>query len=323
MSSFIKLVEQAPKNGVVDVKTYEAIRRALFEKLVFGIIRSQGMGDVLMCVPVVEALKRRNPASVIIFYSFPQYLPLLKRFDFIDKLGTLEEIDTSAIIVDLMGKVDFLPYCREAHRVELLADEAGIPRGEVNYHFSFSPTLEEMDWAYNLLHSHGISEKDKIIGIHLKSYANIRTWDGNWELIRTFLRRLSKKYKILLFEKDFVAVPKDIRSERVINLTGIPTIAQLVPLVAACSLLVCPDSGLMHLAGMLRIPFIALFGSIDPDFRIRYYPTGEAIWMKDDISCSPCWDWQITACKAPADRFKRCMLDITPEMVFDRVRRRL
>ena len=144
MPGFIKVVEQAHTNGAsVDIKTYESIKRALFGKLKFGIIRSQGLGDILMCVPIVEALKRLNPKSEITFYAFPQYLPLLKRFSCIDNLGTLEEIDTTSIMVDLMGKIDYLHICNKAYRMELLADQARVPRDEVDYEFFFSITPEE------------------------------------------------------------------------------------------------------------------------------------------------------------------------------------
>lgn len=319
MANFLKVIEEEHKNGVVDVKTFEAIRRALFIKLKFGVIRAQGLGDVLMCAPVMKALKERNPGSEITLYSFPQYLPLMKRFGFIDHLRTLEEIDTRDVIIDLMGKIDYLPLCNKAHRVELLADEAAIPRDEVDYSFFFAPTEEETAWGKQFLKSKGA--EGKLIGIHLKSYADIRTWDGSWDLLRLLLRRLPKVYKILLFEKEATEVPKDIRSSRVVNLTGVPTVTQLVPLVAACEVLVAPDSGLMHLAGMMRVPCIALFGPIDPDFRTRYYPTVEAIWLKE-LPCAPCWDWQIGACAKPGDH-KKCMRGISAEMVFERVKRRL
>jgi len=318
MSGFIKTIDQTYKNGIVDAKTYETIRRALFEKLEFGVIRAQGLGDVLMCLPVIRALKKRNPGSTVSFYSFPQYLPLLKRFECIDKLGTLEEIDTSTIIIDLMGKIDYLPLCNRAHRIELLADEAGLSSEEVDPYFYFSISPEEREWAAQFLHAKGVTCRDKVIGVHLKSYADIRTWEGNWDLVRIMLRRLPKNYKIMLFEKDLVCPPKDIRSNRVVNLTGTISIPQLVPLIASCNLLVCPDSGAMHLAGMLEVPFIALFGPIDPDFRIRYYSSGEAIWLQE-FACVPCWDWQTMTC-VQEEKYKLCMRKITPEMVFERIR---
>lgn len=324
MPGFIKTVSlDAQFNGsIVSAKVYRNLKEALMKKLRFSVVRAQGMGDVLMSAVVVRGLKNLYPDCETTFYAYPQYLPLLKRFDFIDALGTLEDIDTSAIMVDLMGKVDYLPLCNKAHRLDLLADEAAVPRDLLDYSFVLTLTDEEQVWLPRYLKRLRMKRNDKLIGIHLKSYAPIRTWDYNYVLARLLLDKYPSSYKIILFEKDQQDIPKDLRCSRVIDATGKLSVSQLVPAVSACNILVCPDSGLMHVAGMMRVPFISLFGPIDPDMRIRYYPTGEAIWMKNEVSCAPCWDWQVSACTRE-DESRLCMRSITPEIVVERIERRL
>jgi heptosyltransferase-2 len=323
MPGFIKHIvapeDSFLRNGSVGIKTYNTLRESLLKKTRFSIIRSQGMGDILLSVVVVEALSRVHPGSEITFHALPQYHPILKRFDFIDRVGTMEDIDTSTVLVDLMGKIDYLPLCNKDHRLDLLADEAGVSRDLLNYDFSFAPSTTEKRWATKFLKELGVTKKNKLIGLHIKSYADIRTWDSSYDLVKLVLKKLPASYKVILFEKERHIPPKALRTKRVINATGETTLTQLLSLVNACSIIVAPDSGIMHLAGMMKRPFIGLFGPIDPDFRIRYYSTGEALWGRN--GCAPCWDWQTQACHG--DMYKRCLRDITPKMVLERVERLL
>lgn len=58
---------------------------------------------------------------------------------------------------------------------------------------------------------------------------------------------------------------------RLINLSGKTRLPELIPLMEAASLVVCNDSGPMHLAAALGRPVLALFGPTDPE-RFGPYP---------------------------------------------------
>jgi ADP-heptose:LPS heptosyltransferase len=60
---------------------------------------------------------------------------------------------------------------------------------------------------------------------------------------------------------------------RAINLAGKTTIAQLIALLAKAAVVVCNDSGPMHLAGLLNKPTLALFGTRIPVK--HWYPVGD------------------------------------------------
>jgi len=53
-------------------------------------------------------------------------------------------------------------------------------------------------------------------------------------------------------------------NEKLINLTGITAIDELVPLITKARLVIANDSGPMHLAAALGAPVLALFGPTDP-----------------------------------------------------------
>lgn len=71
-----------------------------------------------------------------------------------------------------------------------------------------------------------------------------------------------------------------------INLAGKTSLQEAIHLISRCRLFISNDSGLMHIAGALNIPTIAIFGSTNP---VTTSPMGEkSIIVRKEISCSPC-----------------------------------
>ncbi|MEE9910667.1 MAG: lipopolysaccharide heptosyltransferase II [Deltaproteobacteria bacterium] len=72
----------------------------------------------------------------------------------------------------------------------------------------------------------------------------------------------------------------------IINLAGKATLVESIYLISQCRLFISNDSGLMHVAGALNIPTVAVFGSTNP---ITTSPAGDkTILVRKDVSCSPC-----------------------------------
>jgi ADP-heptose:LPS heptosyltransferase len=57
--------------------------------------------------------------------------------------------------------------------------------------------------------------------------------------------------------------------------------------MTTCDLFIAPDSGLLHIAGALRIPSVGLYGPFPADLRIRYTPKNICVEAKS--YCSPCF----------------------------------
>jgi heptosyltransferase II len=71
-----------------------------------------------------------------------------------------------------------------------------------------------------------------------------------------------------------------------INLAGNTSLIEAMHLISQCRLFISNDSGLMHVAGALNIPTIAIFGSTNP---ATTAPLGnQSVIIRKPVSCSPC-----------------------------------
>jgi heptosyltransferase-2 len=74
---------------------------------------------------------------------------------------------------------------------------------------------------------------------------------------------------------------------QVLDMTGKTDVAALSALLAGCDVLVCNDSGPMHLAAAVGTPVVAVFGSSDPS---QTGPAGSGHRVvREPVECSPCF----------------------------------
>jgi heptosyltransferase II len=117
----------------------------------------------------------------------------------------------------------------------------------------------ERDWAADYLAMHGFNSADFVIGIHPGASISEKRWPV--ERFREVAVGLAARpaTRILVFV--------DPAGHGAL-LDGIPGVTaarvglrQLLALIQRCDLLVCNDSGPMHIAGALRVPTVAIFSS--------------------------------------------------------------
>ena len=90
--------------------------------------------------------------------------------------------------------------------------------------------------------------------------------------------------------------------DKCVNRIGQTTLAQLINELRECDLLLTNDTGTMHLADLLRVPTVSIFGSTEPQ---RTGPLGQGHRIfRHHVECSPCF---LREC--PLDF--RCMAAVT------------
>src|SRR5438309_5034421 len=124
------------------------------------------------------------------------------------------------------------------------------------------------------------------------------------EVAREIAARLPVRWILFGIASDR-AVGEQIASglgEKCLNRIGQTTLSELIAELRQCHLLLTNDTGTMHLASLLRIPTVSIFGSTEPK-RTGPLGGGHRI-LRHHVECSPC---SLPQC--PLDL--RCMREVT------------
>jgi heptosyltransferase-2 len=142
------------------------------------------------------------------------------------------------------------------------------------------------------------------------AYGSAKRWDP--ASFASVIRNLQKSHPL---QPILLGGPGDIEACQAVaqslgspitDLSGKTTTLELAHWLAHAELILCHDSGPMHLASFLRKPAVAIFGSTEPGWT---GPLGSTVSIaQHKVSCNPCF---LKTC--PLDR--RCMTRLTPEEV--------
>jgi lipopolysaccharide heptosyltransferase II len=215
-------------------------------------------------------------------------------------------------------KID--PAVKKVHQVYYylgILSAAGLlpPRlwEDRRYHPSIQIGVRQADRleARRILHSHGIQDAEPVIGLNPGAYYGpAKRWLS--DRYASVADRLAEKHsaRIVIF-----GLPEELRiaegiaramKHQAVILAGRTTLARLMGLINACSLIVTNDSGPMHIAAALNVPQVAIFGSTSA---VATGPLGaRAKIVSHAVECSPCF---LREC--PIDF--RCMTRITVDDV--------
>jgi ADP-heptose:LPS heptosyltransferase len=283
----------------------------------FCIIRSLGgIGDVLMTTPLCRGLKRKWPGCTVTYSTDMEYMDgalpdILKYNPYIDEIipyqilkgkrfDAVTDVTSVAVNYEKAGNPAI-------NRIDLFSHATGIPLfGEKLP--TYIVTEEEKDWAKQFLTKYiqeNINSKTKWIGVQARSNSEKRNWPI--QNVKELITRLTAlpNVKVIVF---------DYRKEEQWNLRNVIPIQnfkirQVAALIEAVDLMICPDSGLLHIAGALEKRIVGLFGSTDPKARINYYNNAIVI-ENNSLQCLHCW-------YSPCDYKTACMKSITIDEVYN------
>ncbi|WP_353684879.1 lipopolysaccharide heptosyltransferase II [Thermodesulfovibrio sp. 3907-1M] len=134
-------------------------------------------------------------------------------------------------------------------------------------------------------------------------YGDTKKWETHKFI--EIVERFTEKGSVVVFGNS--AEGLQIENSSVYDFTGKTSLSELVCLLSECDLLLCNDSGIMHLGYATGVPLIAIFGSTSPELTGPPRFAGKVI--RSNISCSPCF-------KNRCDYIK-CMKSIDVEEVWN------
>jgi lipopolysaccharide heptosyltransferase II len=174
----------------------------------------------------------------------------------------------------------------------------------------------ETEWADQALAEKGISANAVTIAMHPGAHYPSQQWAAErfGEVARRILDHDQAKV-ILLGSRDekvlLEAVEKSVGAD--IQTFSCGNIREFIALLSRCDLLVCNNSGPMHIASALKVPTVSMMG---PTVTPLWLPYGRKnVVIKKKLFCSPC---NRAICKD-----HECMESITVDEVFEALGRQL
>jgi hypothetical protein len=166
------------------------------------------------------------------------------------------------------------------------------------------------DFMANLPRQYSIEAASGPVLIHPGSGSRKKNWPlENFILLEKMLRKDGLR-------ADFILGPAEIYLQNGLAAAPAPhppvhmvdnLLRALALLKSACGF-IGNDSGLAHLAAVVGLPTVAVFGSSDP---VRWKPLGPAVAVvRSDTDCSPCHETDQRTCNS-----LDCFKGISPQMV--------
>jgi len=179
------------------------------------------------------------------------------------------------------------PYIHTVDRYNGALQRAGITTS--NRLPKLALSQEEQNLAQDLLRQRGVNLNRPLVGIHFGARHPTKRWGDE---------RFAELTKLLAKEVDLnlLVIPskEDLSQEKLfregggnIFWTGSLSLRELKALISRCDLLVCNDSGVMHVAVGLGVPVVTVFGPTHPC--LGFYPLGNRdVLLSSYEDCSPC-----------------------------------
>jgi len=283
------------------------------------VLRGEGVGDILMTTPLLRGLKVMFNEDVHITYATnTRYLggaivKVLKHNPDVDEVIDRDSLDEGNydIVINLHCPAigyEANPNNPPKNRIDIFAEHAGIPTEDKTVRYFIQP--QELEAGDAFISKRGFNINDKVILVHIFTSASRRNLDNL--TMRNTLQTLSQKGFKLILLRHTSDPASNIMWESIPGLTVLRDvdIRRVAGVMKNCDLLLCPDSVMLHLAGALEVPTVAIFGDTDPRARINYYPNASAVWPAENLMCSACWS---SSCKLNHSCFKM----ITSDMIVD------
>ncbi len=267
------------------------------------VIRNMGLGDILMLTPALQALHQQWQVSVEVA-TYARYVPLLRGLPGIaaaHALGTDYQAQRFDATIDLNWAVESGEETHKRPRQDIFARLLHV-------------TLNQRQPIYQVADSERRCARQRLaqwhppmVGIQVHASCRQRTYPAARIATLTELLQAAGYTVAFLGERWAGSTPP-----QVVHLTGCLSLRQAAALIEQMTAMICPDSGLLHLAVAVGTAAVGLFGPIAPQLRTAGYPHCQAVTAAGACPHQPCFDSGAAGCREPY-----CMQAIEPQSVIE------
>ncbi len=310
-------------------------------------IRLSSLGDVLLTLPTLTKIRNKFPEKEIGFIVNKNFSDAVKYHPAVKNVYEYEKEEPEKILDDLpKNYYEFIVDLQNNHRSKQIINILNLP------HVSYSkPNFKKfllVHFKINLFSK--INHVAQLYASTISSKLTVTPDDFNFYLpegvatlkpvnnkicfcpgAKHFTKRYPVEYFIelakllenqgfdvhLLGGKDDANLCEKIASNSgAINKVTENDLFETARELSTCSVAVCNDTGLMHLATAVGAPVIAIFGSSVKEFGFTPFARKSLLLENNSLSCRPCS--HIGRSKCLKKHFK-CMLELKPEFVFNQI----
>ena len=230
------------------------------------VTRDMGLGDVLLTTPLIRALATRHGLRVSVA-TLSRYVPLLDGNPHVAECFAIEEgrdtggydaaLDLRLYVENAEGQGD------TSHRVDGFARAADVRLGDGERALDYFVTADERAEAEASLRgpANGFPPAGggPLVGLVWRSSAANRNWPAprSREVLAALL---AAGMGVVVLDQE----PQDLGGSAghpaLLDATGRLSIRQVAAAMQVCDAVLCPDTGLFHLASALDVPVVTYFG---------------------------------------------------------------
>lgn len=330
---------------VLTLPVIQSLRRAYPVARIFVVVKSPS-DELLLGHPAVDTVLTLPSGPENGFWEKAKFARSLKKYNF--DVGVLfPNSFGSAFLLFLAGAKCRLGYNTDARDILLthpVTTTTHLKKAQyrVEYYFKILSDLkldtpdcgfdaiqaqEEDVTTREVLLDMGLNEDEEFITLHPGTSKPERSWHA--ERFSILCQKLIKEdgmRVVLLGTENELELLNRIRNfgqSEAIKVIPQVNLRVLTGILKKSQMFIGNDSGMMHLASMVGVPVLGIFGPGSPNTTGPYMPPEKQETVTRNFSCSPCRQRFFKECK-PSPLYKPyCLEDITVKDVHEGVRRLL
>jgi len=320
-------------NSVMAVPLILTLKKYLPDCVIDVLVTNSASGKIMEKLRVVENVylyvnikfslirylrRRKYYLSIIIFPTRRLDVELVPFFAGVKKIISHDYSDAHPFFKMFMHGLITVNIDKDLHDVDQnlkLIDVLRIPGEKIREY----PKIDYINTACikKFINEHSISSDRNLVAIHpgSKHNADYKRWP-----LESFLE-VADKIKKIGMTPFFIIGPDEEEIYKIIKDTAFPVLREkdfncVISVLSESELLITNDSGIMHLADLLKIPIVSIWGGSDFN-RNGAIGVNVVNVYNPEVKCRPCLRFYKTM-DCPGEQYE-CLYSISPDQVFSEV----